>query len=79
LVREIDESVESAMLVGHNPGVHLLACELAGSGELLEDLASRCPTASVAELGFDGPWGALGPGDAELLSFAVPRDLRQKH
>jgi hypothetical protein len=32
-----------------------------------------CPTSGFAVLRFDGGWGDLGPGGAELVEFVVAR------
>jgi phosphohistidine phosphatase len=72
-LRQVPEEVRSVMLVGHNPGLHELAIELAGAGT---DLAQRkFPTGALATLTFAGTWEELGPGRAELEGFVVPREL----
>lgn len=75
VVHELGEVVESAMLIGHNPGMHQIAAALAGAGDRLDELAAKFPTAAVAELRYDDLWTLLGPGEAELSSFAAPEDL----
>ena len=44
------------MVVAHDPGMHQLAVELAGSGdpEHLEALATKFPTAGLAVIDFEG-------------------------
>lgn len=73
VVNEINESVDTALLIGHNPGMHQLALSLAGSGDDLATLATKFPTAAVADLRFDGMWALLGAGDAELAEFLTPK------
>ncbi len=34
------------------------------------------PTAAVAVLGLTGPWAEAAPGEARLLAFTVPAELR---
>ena len=74
-LREVNDDVESVMLIGHNPGIEELALALAGSGEDLDAVARKFPTAALATLEFDGPWSDLGPGDAELTAFVKPKQL----
>jgi hypothetical protein len=50
-----------------------LAAGLAGpAGERL----GAFPTGFTAVLGLPGPWADAAPGEAELLAFRVPADLR---
>ncbi len=35
------------------------------------------PTAAVAVLGLPGTWAEAAPGEARLLAFTVPAQLRQ--
>jgi phosphohistidine phosphatase len=73
LVREFDPAWRTTVLVGHNPGLAELTLGLAG-----EDAAPRAfPTAAVAVLGLPGPWEEAAPGEARLLAFTVPAELRR--
>jgi len=77
LLRGLGESVESAMLVAHEPGMRDLALRLAeseGTAEL-DRLRAKFPTAGLAVLAFDGPWEDLASGAARLTQFVRPRDL----
>lgn len=77
-LRRVPGEIASVLLVGHNPGLHDLACALAGTGppEELRRLRQKLPTAGWVELLLPGPtWRDLAPGRAELRRFRVPRDL----
>jgi phosphohistidine phosphatase len=74
LVREFDDAWRTAAIVGHNPGLAELTVGLAGS-DAAPGLAF--PTAAVAVLGLPGPWAAAAPGEARLLAFTVPAQLRE--
>ena len=65
------------MLVGHNPGVHALALDLAGTADKddLVRLAMKFPTAGVAVLKLDQEWARIGPGACRLEAFETPRRL----
>jgi phosphohistidine phosphatase len=82
LVRRTPGGVATLLLVGHDPGVPNLALLLAGSAAdgtasgPLERIRAKYPTAAVAVLEFAGAWSRLGPGQARLTDFAVPRELR---
>ena len=72
-LRRLPDDVESVLVIGHNPGMHDLASELAGSAP---ELARKFPTAALAMLAFHGStWDELGPKTAELVELTRPRDL----
>jgi phosphohistidine phosphatase len=76
-LQALPESVSSVMLVGHNPGLHDLALALASRGEELPQLEAKFPTGALATLVVGSEsWSALRPGDAELVDYVVPRQLR---
>jgi phosphohistidine phosphatase len=77
-LHDVADTVGSVMLIGHNPGLELLAHLLIGRGdpELRRRAETKFPTGALAELAFDGGWSALARGATSLESFVVPRDLR---
>ena len=74
-LRTIPDTVQSAMLIGHNPSIQALALRLAGSGDELERVRSKYPTGALATLTFPGGWDELEPGAAELAAFVRPKSL----
>jgi phosphohistidine phosphatase len=75
-LRALPDSVDSVMLIGHNPGLHELARVLASRGAELPRLKEKFPTGALARLVADNEsWAALGPGDGELVDYIVPREL----
>ena len=76
-LRDLPETVRSAIVIGHNPGLHELALTLAGKGH--PDSGARIdegfPTAALAEFLVTSPWRQLGPGAASLKRFLVPKDV----
>jgi phosphohistidine phosphatase len=76
-VRLVPEAVASVMLIGHNPGLHRLALELASDGGELDRLEAKFPTAALATLTIaERTWNGLRPADAVLAAFVVPKQLR---
>ena len=77
LARETSSGVRTMMIVGHEPTMGDLALELASSesGEALERVRNKFPTAAIAILGFTGDWAGLSPGQARLDEFVTPADL----
>ena len=74
LVREFDDRWRTAMIIGHNPGLAGLATGLANPDD---PPPQAFPTAAVAVLGLTGPWAAAQPGEARLLAFTAPAELRR--
>jgi len=75
-LQKLPESVDSVMLIGHNPGLHELARTLASRGAELPRLEEKFPTGALVTLVVDSEtWATLGPGDAELVDYVVPRQL----
>jgi phosphohistidine phosphatase len=77
-LHDVAESVESALLIGHNPAIEDLAICLAADGDdrALQALRAKYPTGALASLAFSGEWKALACGNAWLESFIVPRQLK---
>jgi phosphohistidine phosphatase len=78
-LRDLPETVRSALVIGHNPGLHELAAALAGPPSPKPELARLSegyPTASLAEFLVTTTWHKLSPGAAALQRFMQPEDLR---
>jgi phosphohistidine phosphatase len=74
LVREFDAAWGTALVVGHNPGIAELTAGLASPDS---PPPRAFPTAAVAVLGLPGSWAEAAPGEARLLAFIVPAELRR--
>ena len=77
-VHLLDDGKASAMLIGHNPGLHDLALRLTGGGEAepRNRMRSKFPTAALAVLTCPGRnWRAVKTDGATLKIFVCPRDL----
>ncbi|KRE43624.1 SixA phosphatase family protein [Knoellia sp. Soil729] len=76
VVREADADANVVMLVGHAPGIPVLASLLAdgeGSDRAHDLMSQGFPTTGVALLRFSGHWSELAPGVAQLDRFHVAR------
>jgi phosphohistidine phosphatase len=80
VLRGVNETVRSVLLIGHNPGMHELAVMLrAPSGDpgaMAERVAGGFPTGALAEFAIAGPWELLDAGGGRLVRFLTRRDLR---
>ena len=77
-IRSVEASVKTLLVVGHNPGMHGLAMELAGVAkrEDMAQMATKFPTAALACMTFDADaWQDVGPGLGQLKVFLTPRTL----
>ncbi len=71
-------TVQSVLLVGHNPSIGRLAQILIGKGDNKhrERLAKKYPTAALAVISFDfDNWGSLAAGSGKLQRFVTPKDI----
>ena len=79
VLRELDDSVESVLLVGHNPGLEDLVLDLVpeNSGSALRDsVYEKYPTAAIAEIELQlSAWSGIERGQGVLSRFIRPRDL----
>ncbi len=79
LLRGANDSEPAMLLVGHNPGLHDLAVEIAAPDDdngLLAKIEAKFPTAAFAvlELAIER-WQDLDAGCGRLVHFARPRDI----
>ncbi|WP_052027114.1 SixA phosphatase family protein [Rhodovulum sp. PH10] len=72
------DEAETVMVVGHNPGLHVLATRLiaAGDVESREALREKLPTAGLVVIDFAvEAWADVHPLGGRLDRFLVPRSL----
>jgi phosphohistidine phosphatase len=79
VIRDIPDSAESALLVGHNPGLEDLILDLVadnGKSPLRDEVEIKFPTASLAaiDLAVDR-WVDVEKDGGALTAFTRPRDL----
>lgn len=77
-VRKVAAKVHHVMVIGHDPGLHILAQELAGSGKRgdLQALAEKLPTAGLAVIVFAArSWAGVKRGGGRLDLFMTPKRL----
>ena len=71
VVQNLDESASTALVFGHNPGMHEAANLFAGDAEIEE-----FPTLAVARIRLSSDhWGSADWGDGTLLELILPRKL----
>jgi phosphohistidine phosphatase len=72
VVRRIPDEVQTAIIIGHNPGFEELAAALAGNPE--HDV--RLPTSGLAVLELDiERWDSVRAGSGRLREVATPRTI----
>ena len=76
-LQRLPDKVEAVLVIAHNPGLEEAAQALAdGTGEPLERLKRKFPTAALARLDFEiAKWEALQPGSGRLSQFTAPGEL----
>lgn len=76
IIHGLPPAAATALLVGHNPGLEDLVLMLVPAGADQRGLVEeKYPTATIAELTFEGEWSALAASGAALSRFVRPRDL----
>lgn len=69
---------ERVLVVGHDPGLHELALELAAAGDPAElnALAAKFPTCALAVFALSRrDWAGLEPEEGRLVCFMTPKRL----
>jgi phosphohistidine phosphatase len=76
-INQIADTVNTLMVVGHEPTVsHValgLAAQTGSEPQAVGQIATKFPTSGIAVLRVDGPWSGLQLQGAELVTFHVPR------
>jgi phosphohistidine phosphatase len=78
-LKQLPDTVDRAMLVGHNPTMEETVVDLlTGSQDVWSDeLAIRMPTAALVCLDLNIiDWATLEPGDAILQWFVIPKLIK---
>lgn len=79
-IRSVPDTVESLLVIGHNPGLQDLAIRLAAPDSkkrVLEKVVGKWPTAAMAVFELDAKsWRDLGESGARLVRVVEPKDLR---
>jgi phosphohistidine phosphatase len=75
VLRELPGRAQTAVIVGHNPGVEDLVSILTrdAAKDAARAIATKYPTSGIAVLEVEGDWAGLAPRSAYLRTFAVPR------
>jgi phosphohistidine phosphatase len=78
IVRALPKAAQSALVVGHNPGLHELVLKLARADEdgLRQRVNAKFPTGALALLDLDvDSWSEAAPGCGEIVELLLPREL----
>lgn len=77
-IRKMPDEAGSLLVIGHNPGLELLAGMLAGPGSpipALEKLERKFPTAAIVRLEIGSNWQELSAETSRLTDFITPKDI----
>jgi len=78
VVRGLPDMAQSALIVGHNPGLHELVLKLGrpDARGLRQRVLGKFPTAALAVLELEiKSWSEAGPACGEISALLLPRDL----
>ena len=76
-LERLDDSIETVLVIGHNPGLQELALRLGGAGKasLLARLKAKFPTGALAEIAYAGRhWADLSAGQTRLTGLTAPKE-----
>ncbi|MDH5765361.1 MAG: histidine phosphatase family protein [Gammaproteobacteria bacterium] len=72
IIRNVSDTVDTLMLVGHNPSIALLASYFA------REAIEQVPTCGVVDLMFEvSQWSSVGEGNGELIGVESPDQLKR--
>ncbi|MFV0632678.1 SixA phosphatase family protein [Demequina sp.] len=74
----LDDSIGTAVMVGHEPTSSAATAYLSGPGSstpALKNIAHGLSTGTAAVLEFEGPWSELGSRTARLVAVISGRDV----
>jgi len=77
-VNDVEDSVSSLMVIGHNPGIHQFALLLTRSGDdqAIQQLQHKFPPAALAVIKLDVPrWRAVDPACGDLTHCLFAKHL----
>jgi phosphohistidine phosphatase len=80
-LRDVDEKIDSVLMIGHNPGAARLAAVLAPRGDrrALARMREKYPTSGLAVIHLHvDRWEQAEPGSGTLTDFMVPAELPKK-
>lgn len=72
-LRELDDSVDAVLVIGHQPTLSDLVVEIAKPSKKAAAVQERFPTCSLVVLSVTGSWHKLGKGKASIKRFEIPR------
>ncbi len=76
LVHAFPDEIETALIVGHNPGLERLVLQLTRDSERRSRVAEGYPTAALALIEFaPDRWQSVEPGSGDLVELILPREL----
>ena len=76
-VRDLPETAQSALVVGHNPGMHEFALLLsAEDDERRNRIVAKYPTGALARIELPArKWSEIEPGTGTISALIFPREL----
>jgi phosphohistidine phosphatase len=78
VIRAIPDENQSALIVGHNPGLEQIVADLTrdDAAGYRERVVGKFPTAALAVIDLRvEQWEQVGPGRGEIVELILPREL----
>jgi phosphohistidine phosphatase len=76
-VATLDDALDDVLVVGHNPGLHVLALELTEGSPSpeRERIQAKLPTGALVTIALGPGWEAARGSGARVVSVTLPREL----
>jgi phosphohistidine phosphatase len=77
IVRDLPETAERPLLIGHNPGLQQLVLDLTSRDDKQRDrVALKFPTAGIAAIDLPADrWAKIEPGTGTIAELILPKEL----
>lgn len=76
IVRDLPESVDAPLFVGHNPGMHQLVLDLTREGSERSQIVHKFPTAALAQIELPADrWRDVSQGSGKIAALILSREL----
>lgn len=78
-IQKLPATAGHVMIIGHNPGLQMLAIDLIGDGDpkVIAAIEAKLPTAALVQITFDvADWSAVNCGVGHLDRLVTPKMLR---
>lgn len=75
IIRQVDDRIQSVMIIGHNPGLENLAMSLSNDDLPIQSNGGLMTTANLFQFRFNTSWKDLQRNEAQFVQLMRPKQL----